>query len=353
MTFLKTILVTAILFMSAGQALALYKCEDPQGGISYSDKPCVQKEQSRALQGVVATRKNTGPGEETCRKVQEFGTEVAKLMRKNISSSDVSNHIGGDGAINAVVFEVINYVYSFQSSPRVPPGQIGGLSYNKCMGGGFSFPEGMARSGESSGTGFIVDNSGHVLTNYHVVEKCSKLVIASGKENHPAELVATNPDWDLALVKAVLPDGRPVSFRGGNAPALGESVMVAGYPLKGILADDLQVTTGSISALAGIRNDNRMLQITAPVQPGNSGGPLFDSAGSVIGVVVAKLNAMKIAEQTGDIPQNINFAINGDLAKRFLGSHRITFRTSHLTDTINTAEIAAYARLSVVPVICQ
>src|ERR1039458_2293039 len=73
------------------------------------------------------------------------------------------------------------------------------------------------------------------------------------------------------------------------------------------------ITPGAISALAGIHNDIRFLQVTSPVQPGNSGGPLLDDSGNVIGVISSKLDALKIAGITGDIPQNVNFAIKSSL----------------------------------------
>jgi len=88
----------------------------------------------------------------------------------------------------------------------------------------------------------------------------------------------------------------------------GDQVVAIGYPLHGLLTSDLTVTTGIISSLAGLHNDTRFLQISAPVQPGNSGGPLHDSSGNIVGVVSAKLDALRIVKATGDIPQNINFA---------------------------------------------
>jgi S1-C subfamily serine protease len=80
--------------------------------------------------------------------------------------------------------------------------------------------------------------------------------------------------------------------------------------------------------LAGIRDDSRYLQITAPVQPGNSGGPLLDASGNVIGVVSAKLDAIKVAGITGDIPQNVNFALNASVARAFMDAHGIPYETA-------------------------
>jgi S1-C subfamily serine protease len=186
-----------------------------------------------------------------------------------------------------------------------------------------------------------------------VVDNCSKVEIADGGNTVSAEIVDRNQYWDLALLKASVSDGHPVQFRSDPPPQLGENVVVAGYPLKGLLASDLQVTTGSVSALAGISNDNRMIQITAPIQSGNSGGPLFDESGVVIGVIVAKLNTIELARRTGDIAQNVNFAIKGELARRFLRKHNIGILTNNNSSARPTTEVASTARNSVVPVVCR
>jgi S1-C subfamily serine protease len=88
---------------------------------------------------------------------------------------------------------------------------------------------------------------------------------------------------------------------------LGESIAVFGFPLHGLLATSGNFTLGNITAVAGIGDDTRMVQMSAPVQPGNSGGPLLDQTGNVIGTVVAKINAIKLARITNDLAENINF----------------------------------------------
>jgi S1-C subfamily serine protease len=95
-------------------------------------------------------------------------------------------------------------------------------------------------------------------------------------------------------------------------------VVTFGFPFAGMLSAGATLTTGEVSALSGLRDNQRHYQISAPVQVGNSGGPLFDLGGRVIGVVVSKLNAQRIAQVTGDLPQNVNFAVKGQEAVEFL-----------------------------------
>jgi S1-C subfamily serine protease len=140
-----------------------------------------------------------------------------------------------------------------------------------------------------------------------------------------ASVVAVDARRDLAVLSVPVGFGPALVFRDGPAVQRGESVVVYGFPLSGVLSSGPSLTTGDVSALSGLRDNPLHFTITAPVQPGNSGGPLLDAQGHVIGVVVAKLNAARIAEITGgDIPQNVNFAIKGPEAGRFLESHGVT-----------------------------
>jgi S1-C subfamily serine protease len=132
----------------------------------------------------------------------------------------------------------------------------------------------------------------------------------------------------------------------------GDGVVAVGFPMHGLLASGVNVTTGVISALAGIGDDTRYLQITAPVQPGNSGGPLLDLSGNVVGVIVGKLDALKFAKVTGDIPQNVNFAIQASIARVFLDAHRVVYATASSTGTLAAADIGERARTFTVVVEC-
>jgi S1-C subfamily serine protease len=159
----------------------------------------------------------------------------------------------------------------------------------------------------STGTGFFVSENGHLVTSAHVVNGCQTVRSSHGGA---LRMIFTDEESDLALFVASEKPEAIARLRGGREARAGESVVAVGFPFNGLLSSDPIVTTGIISALSGVKNDRRRIQISAPVQPGNSGGPLLGENGSVVGVVVAKLNAMKVAETIGDIPQNVNFAVN-------------------------------------------
>lgn len=104
------------------------------------------------------------------------------------------------------------------------------------------------------------------------------------------------------------------------------------------------MTTGIVSSLSGLLNDTRYLQISAAVQPGNSGGPLLDTSGNVVGAVAAKLNALKVVKATGDLPENINFAIKTGVVRDFLDNSAVPYQTADSLQERKTADIAAAAR---------
>ena len=209
--------------------------------------------------------------------------------------------------------------------------------------------EGASENWYATGSGFVVSPAGYALTNYHVVEGCGEIRLPTGVS---VAHVASDPQTDLALLKipGEFPDS--ASFRAGRGIRAGDDVVAIGFPLQGILTSDPSVTTGTISALAGPGDDRRMLQMTAPIQPGNSGGPLLDMSGNVVGVVVSKLDALEIAELTGDIPQNVNFAVHASLARIFLDAHNIEYNMAPSTETPPAAEIAASARKFTVLIEC-
>ncbi|MEY4859754.1 MAG: hypothetical protein RLZZ235_1921 [Pseudomonadota bacterium] len=216
-------------------------------------------------------------------------------------------------------------------------------------------PSPQARGGRAStGTGFVVARD-RVLTNHHVIDGCNAITIrtADGR-TLPATMPArVDVQRDLALLAVPNNPGPVLAFR-SNLVRRGESVVTYGFPLAGLLAAGPTLTTGEVSALAGLANNEQHFQISAPVQQGNSGGPLLDRQGNVMGVIVSKLNAQRIAQRTGDIPQNVNFAVKGTEALGFLRRAGVepTLRESAPTE-LSAAEVGERAHPSTVFIRCE
>lgn len=190
----------------------------------------------------------------------------------------------------------------------------------------------------STGSGFSIKKN-IVITNNHVIEGCAQVTV-NGK---PAQRLASDRRNDLAVLRVEL-SGEQISIR-KSIPLIGETIIVAGYPLHGILSS-LNITTGNISSMVGIRGDTTLFQMTAPIQPGNSGGPVFDTKGQLIGVVVSKLNSLNTLKASGELPQNINFAINSSTLKTFLSANQIDFSESESKSSMSTPAISSSARNS-------
>jgi len=129
-------------------------------------------------------------------------------------------------------------------------------------------------------------------------------------------------------------------------------VVAIGYPFHGLLTSDFTVTAGIVSSLSGLLNDTRFLQISAAVQPGNSGGPLLDTSGQIVGMVAAKLNALKFVKATGNIPENINFAIKTGAIRDFLDNSVVPYETTEPKGELKTTEIAGAARAYTLLISC-
>jgi S1-C subfamily serine protease len=212
----------------------------------------------------------------------------------------------------------------------------------------------MAAQAESvrTGSGFAV-TPGVVVTNAHVVAQCRALRVVHGEQAQDGRVLAIDRDQDLAAVRTDLRVPAALPLRSGPGLRLGESVVAFGFPLAGSLSREGNLTTGNISALAGLRDDARYLQITAPVQPGNSGGPLVDEGGNVIGVITAKLDAVAVAKRTGDIPQNVNFAVKGQGLERFLQDAGVIYERRATDRQIAVADIAEAVKRAAVRLECS
>ncbi|WP_411904057.1 trypsin-like peptidase domain-containing protein [Methylorubrum thiocyanatum] len=212
-----------------------------------------------------------------------------------------------------------------------------------------------AEKGISTGTGFFVDAKGNLITNAHVVKECDKVVVKLNDSKPPrkARVIATDTSNDLALLAVDDAVGtRFATLRSGTR--LGEGVAAFGYPHADVLASSGNFTLGNVTATSGMGDDSRYYQISAPVQQGNSGGPLLDNYGNTVGVVAAKLNVLKMAVASGDFAQNINFAIKASMLSTFLEANQIEIQTGNTTGTkLDPADLADAAKGMSAFVACQ
>lgn len=211
-----------------------------------------------------------------------------------------------------------------------------------------------AKRGSGSGSGFFINERGQILTNEHVAGDCSRITARTmDGSSKAARLVAADKINDLAVLAIDSVSPAYASFLEVPAYRQGETVVAYGFPLATRLSSQGVLTTGTLSATSGMQNDSRFIQISAPIQNGNSGGPLADSSGTVIGVVSAKLGELQMARATGTFPQNVNFAIKDTVAKTFLQSHGVPFSERKRPADASTAVIGDAMRQYVVALTCE
>jgi S1-C subfamily serine protease len=204
----------------------------------------------------------------------------------------------------------------------------------------------------STGSGFFVSKAGHIVTNAHVVKDCATITVRpDGATPVPAQVLARDATNDLAVLKIAGPVERTLPIR--PSVRLGEGIAAFGFPHTDLLATTGNFTLGNVTALAGLRDDSRYLQVSAPVQSGNSGGPLLDGSGNVVGVVSAKLDAIKMAVAQGDLPQNVNFAVKASLATSFLDANQVAYETGTPGDKLDPADLAEKAKKASVFIACR
>ena len=161
------------------------------------------------------------------------------------------------------------------------------------------------------GTGFLISDDGLIVTNHHVIDKAGSIEVYQGNVMYRATVVAQDAANDLALLKTEI-KGRPLSIASARTSMRGEEVLTLGYPLSNIAGESQKATFGRINATVGLNDDVRYLQIDVPIQPGNSGGPLLNKRGEVIGVASASLDEQSAFAKSGAIPQNVNYAVKAD-----------------------------------------
>jgi S1-C subfamily serine protease len=194
------------------------------------------------------------------------------------------------------------------------------------------------------GSGFFVTRDGYLLTNFHVVKDAEKIKVEYKRQVFEAKVIVTDTFDDLAVLKVDGSTFPALAISAKDTVDLGQQVFTIGFPNIEVQGTDPKYTDGRISSLNGMQDDQTEYQISVPVQPGNSGGPLCDANGQVVGVVVARLNDMAVMKMSGAVPQNVNYAVKAQPARQLLRSIKgldlIAAQGQKPTDAIKTVENA-------------
>jgi len=161
-----------------------------------------------------------------------------------------------------------------------------------------------------------------LLTNYHVISNATSIVIKTKKDYLPARIISFDKNNDIALLKVEGTFSSLPIISASKNVSLGSTIFTIGFPDVALLGFEPKFTKGEISSLFGIQDDPSCFQINVPIQPGNSGSPLVDLDGNVVGIIVAKLNERYTLETRGYLLQNVNFAIKGSYILAFLENNK-------------------------------
>lgn len=201
-----------------------------------------------------------------------------------------------------------------------------------------------------SGTGFFVSAEGHVVSNDHVVGICKQVASEINGEFKYFNVLKTDEVNDLGLIKGEYKSDSFLSIKSDGAE-FGEDIVAFGYPLADALSTSVKLTRGIVSSLSGPGNNYSEIQIDAAIQPGNSGGPVMNMDGQVVGVASSGLNKLYMLEKSEYIPENVNFAVAAPTLTNFLRSNGVTISNQKFKIS-NTKELANIGRPSTLQLFC-
>ncbi|MDG2355255.1 MAG: trypsin-like peptidase domain-containing protein [Paracoccaceae bacterium] len=203
----------------------------------------------------------------------------------------------------------------------------------------------------ASGSGFYVSKDGYILTNHHVIDGCKEVKILSRGNKLNSNIIAYDQTNDLALLKV---DIKPEVFLNisKDSAELTEDIFVAGFPFGDDFSASVKVTKGIVSALTGIGNNYSEIQIDAAIQPGNSGGPILNEFGNVVGIAVAALDKQYVMENYEVLPENINFGVKSSVAINLLNANDVSFGKQSNTQ-LKRKELGEKIRKSTLYISCE
>lgn len=174
-----------------------------------------------------------------------------------------------------------------------------------------------------NGTGFFIDKNGYIATNYHVVKDAKEIeveiTINGDKKSYPVTIIASDVNNDVSIIKIEDHEFKPFTDLPYNLSIetmdVGSEVFTLGYPMElSLLGTEIKFTDGKINSKSGVQNDKSLYQISTPIQPGNSGGPLFDSHGNIIGITTSGIN------RELDLTENVNYALKAIYLKNLVNT---------------------------------
>lgn len=343
------ILVLGLCAVTAALAQKVYRWVDESGQVHFSQTPPPEQDPEDAE--VMDYGAGGQADADCCREVYRFSLEVVRHMRRGLSSLEIYEIFPPQSYPHVV--EVSNFAAARVDSD-LSASAIAGLTRDACMNRTFQacrVETARSSRGRDGGSGSGVAVAGRlVLTNHHVVADCDRITV--GRQRRVARRTAVDAEADLAVLRVDSALEAAVTVSSRSRAALGETVVAAGFPL-GDLLGSLNVTTGTVSSDSGIGGDDRVFQLTAPVQPGSSGGPVLDEFGHLVGIVVARLDDARTMRSTGMVAQNVNFAIRLATIKAFLDRHRVNYRTASGEARTETREVAEQARAYTRRVFCD
>jgi S1-C subfamily serine protease len=190
-----------------------------------------------------------------------------------------------------------------------------------------------------------------VLTAAHVVEDAASVKVMTSEGLLPATVLLVDKANDVALLRCTGRGRFPVlRVADSKSVRAGRAVFTIGFPQIQLQGFAPKFTKGDISSASGFRDDPRHWQISVPVQPGNSGGPLFDEGGSVIGIVVSGLG-LEAARETGNLPQNVNYALKSAYFRAILEEHGVDVLAAPPKVSARVEDTVAQAQKAVIMVL--
>ncbi len=188
---------------------------------------------------------------------------------------------------------------------------------------------GIRRTGKMIGTGFCVSSNGMVMTAAHLVSGATRITLKfSETAVWEAKLEKIDIQNDLALLRTSRSTTNFLELGSCRSVSLGETVFTLGFPAPDILGEQLKFSGGQISSLSGLRGTESLIQVTTPIQPGNSGGPVMTENGIVVGIITSSAAFKAFLQYTGTLPQNVNWAVKADYALLLVGNMPVASRSN-------------------------